>query len=162
MRIRFAGIAALVAVLVSLTPSPASADATLFLGKTLSNDNHRVVRGLAVSMSLLVVGFEFELANASEDQTLLQPSLRTTSGNVFVQTPRVGGFQLYLTTGAGYYRERLGADEERSFLLNTGGGVKINIAGPLRARVDYRVFNLKGRPQRSVVQRIYTGVNLAF
>jgi hypothetical protein len=158
---RFAGVSVLALVLVSLTPAPAGADATLFLGKTIST-NHRTVRGLAVSVSMLVVGFEFEYGNTTEDQLLLQPSLRTTSGNVFVQTPRVGGFQLYLTTGAGYYRERLASDEETNFLLNNGGGVKINIAGPLRARVDYRVFNLRGTPQHSVVQRIYTGVNLAF
>ncbi len=44
------------------------------------------------------------------------------------------------------YRERLGTDEETAALLNTGGGIKINIAGPLRARVDYRVFQSEGKP----------------
>ena len=51
---------------------------------------------------------------------------------------------------------------KRRSLLNTGGGVKINLAGPLRARVDYRVFNLKGNPRHNNVQRIYAGLNLAF
>ena len=60
------------------------------------------------------------------------------------------------------YRERLGNDEETAALLNTGGGIKINVAGPIRARVDYRVFNLKGNPRHSTVQRIYAGLNLAF
>ena len=111
---------------------------------------------------MLVVGFEFEYANSSEDVTDGTPSLRTTAGNVFVQTFGLPGFQLYLTTGAGIYRERLGTDEETAALLNNGGGIKVNIAGPVRARVDYRVFNLKGNPRHDIVQRIYAGVNLAF
>ena len=40
--------------------------------------------------------------------------------------------------------------------------MKINIAGPIRARVDYRVFTLKGNPQHKHVQRIYAGLNLSF
>ena len=30
--------------------------------------------------------------------------------------------------------------------MNTGGGVKITLLGPLRVRVDYRVFTLRGEP----------------
>ena len=55
--------------------------------------------------------------------------------------------------------------QEKPFLffeLNNGGGVKIRLAGPLRARVDYRIFNLRGAPQHSTVQRVYAGLNLAF
>jgi hypothetical protein len=158
---RLAVVAALALVAVFINPSPASADATLFLGTTTS-PTHRTVRGFAVGASMLVVGFEFEYANTSEDLLLSAPSLKTTSGNVSVQTPGLTHLQLYLTTGAGFYRERLGSDQETSFLLNTGGGVKVTIAGPLRARVDYRIFNLKGTPQHSKVQRVYAGLNLAF
>lgn len=159
MRRRFAVLAAL--VLVCVTPRPARADATLFLGTTTS-PTHRPVRGFAVGVSLLIVGFEFEYANIKEDETLLAPSLRTTSGNVFAQTFNLSGFQLYATTGAGIYRERLGSDQETSFVMNTGGGVKVTLAGPFRARVDYRIFNLRGNPQHSKVQRVYAGLNLAF
>jgi hypothetical protein len=158
---RLGALAALACVLVSFTPSPASADATLFLGKTTS-PTHRTVRGFAVGMSLLVVGFEVEYANTAEDLLISAPSLRTTSGNVYAQTLPLSGFQLYLTTGAGIYRERLGADQETAFAMNNGGGVKISLAGPLRVRVDYRLFNLKGNPQHSKVQRVYAGLNLAF
>jgi hypothetical protein len=161
MRTRLAVAGALALVVVGITPSPASADATLFLGTTTS-PTHRMVRGFAIGMSLLIVGFEFEYANTSEDLLALAPSLKTTSGNVSVQTPGLTHLQLYLTTGGGYYRERLGNDQETSFLLNTGGGVKVSIAGPLRARVDYRIFNLKGTPQHSKVQRVYAGLNVAF
>ena len=38
----------------------------------------------------------------------------------------------------------------------------IGALGPLRARLDYRVFNLKGEPLHSTVHRLYAGVNLAF
>ena len=46
--------------------------------------------------------------------------------------------------------------------MNFGGGVKISIAGPFRARIDYRVFTLRGSPLESRPQRIYFGLNLAF
>jgi hypothetical protein len=143
-------------------PSVASADATAFLGRNSAGDDRSVARGFAFGVSLLVVGFEFEYASTSEDEVAREPSLRTTSGNVFVQTFGLPGFQLYLTTGGGIYRERLANDQETAFALNSGGGAKINLAGPLRARVDYRVFNLRGNPRHSTVQRIYAGINLAF
>jgi hypothetical protein len=159
MRIR---LAALALALTAATPSIARADATAFLGRNSGGDDRSVTRGFAIGVSLLVVGFEFEYANSSEDLTDLTPSLRTTSGNVFVQTFGLPGFQLYATTGGGMYRERLGSDQETAFALNNGGGIKINLAGPIRARVDYRVFTLKGNPRHATVQRIYAGLNLAF
>jgi len=159
--LRGATIAAAALVIVSLTPAPAAADATVFLGTTTS-PTHRGVRGFAVGVSMLVVGFEFEYANTSEDALEAAPSLKTTSGNVFAQTVGLPGFQLYVTTGAGIYRERLGNVQETNAVLNTGGGVKVHLAGPLRARVDYRVFNLRGSPQHSTVQRLYAGLNLSF
>ena len=147
---------------LSVIPSVASADATLFLGRNSAGDDRSVARGFAVGVSLLVVGFEFEYASTSEDEVAREPSLLTTSGNVFVQTFGLPGFQLYLTTGGGIYRERLATDQETAFALNNGGGAKINLAGPIRARVDYRIFNLKGNPRHTTVQRIYAGINLAF
>ena len=96
------------------------------LGRNSAGDDRSVTRGFAAGVSLLVVGFEFEYANSREDLTDATPSLRTTSGNVFVQTFGLPGFQLYATTGAGIYRERLGNDQETALLLNNGGGVKIN------------------------------------
>ena len=161
MRMRLAVVAALAFAVVCATPAPAGADATLFLGTTTS-PTHRTVRGFAAGMSMLVVGFEFEYASTTEDLLVSAPSLKTTSGNVSVQTPGLTHIQLYLTTGAGYYRERLGNDQETSFLFNNGGGVKVTIASPLRVRVDYRIFNLRGSPRYSKVQRVYVGANLAF
>jgi hypothetical protein len=155
-------LAVLALTLTVATPSIASADITAFLGRNSAGDDRSINRGFAAGASLLIVGFEFEYANSSEDQSDATPSLRTTAGNVSAQTFGLPGFQLYATTGVGYYRERLGSDEATGMLLNSGGGIKINIAGPLRVRIDYRVFTLKGDPRHTNIQRIYAGMNLAF
>ena len=85
-------------------------------------------------------------------------------GNVLIQTPwPIFGLQPYFTTGGGVYRrEPREPCSETNFGLNTGGGVKISLIGPLRARVDYRVFSLRGSPIEDTVQRLYVGVNLKF
>ena len=125
--------------------------------------SNRTTRGFALGASLVVIGFEFEYADTVEEPADLAPSLRTGMGNVFVQTPgAILGLQPYLTTGAGVYRERLGAASETSYLLNNGFGVKVSLIGPVRARVDYRVLSLRGSPQHSTVQRVYVGLNLNF
>ena len=100
--------------------------------------------------------FEFEYAGTSEDETTRTPSLRTPQERA-AANGRTAGFQLYLTTRGGFYRERLDPDEETAFEFNNGGGAKINLAGPIRARVDYRIFSLKGNPRHKTVQRIYAG-----
>src|SRR5262245_52662838 len=154
------GLCLLVALL--FVPSRASADATLFLGTNTSPAN-RAVRGFAFGAGLLIVAFEVEYANTGEDPFASAPSLRTGMGNVLVQTPlAIGGFQPYLTTGGGLYRERLIDRQETSFGGNVGGGVKIGLVGPIRLRVDYRVFNLRGEPLNSRVHRVYAGANIRF
>ena len=45
---------------------------------------------------------------------------------------------------------------------NIGGGAKIRLVGPLRLRLDYRVFNLHGSPKFKNPQRFYAGINLSF
>jgi hypothetical protein len=142
--------------------SSAVADATAFIGTT-STPSNRQARGFALGIGLLVVGFEFEYANTSEEPDDLAPGLQTGMGNILLQTPfAVFGLQPYFTTGGGAYRETLGTASETHFGLNTGGGVKISLFGPLRARTDYRVFKLQGDPLHTTVHRIYAGVNLRF
>ena len=46
--------------------------------------------------------------------------------------------------------------------INLGGGAKIRLLGPLRIRLDYRVFRLQGSPLFSTYQRFYAGGNIAF
>ena len=149
-------------VLLTVIATPASADATLFLASTTTPAN-RTARGVAFGVGLLVIGFELEFADTGEALLDGAPSLRTGMGNVLLQTPfPVAGLQFYLTTGAGVYRERLDTRQETHMGVNTGGGVKVTLLGPLRVRLDYRVFRLRGEPLFDTVHRVYAGVNLAF
>ena len=151
------------ATLLTVLASPAFADATFFLGGT-TTPSTRMAKGFAVGMGLLIVGFEFEWSNSSDEPSAGAPRLRTGMGNVLLQTPfAIYRLQPYFTVGGGGYQEKF--DDTRSetnFGVNTGGGVKISLLGPLRARVDYRVFSLKGSPAYDVVHRIYIGANLKF
>ena len=143
-------------------PSRAAADITAFIGLSPTPEN-RALRGASLGFGFLIIGFEFEYANLVEDEEAAAPSLMTGSGNVLVQTPvEFSGISLYATTGGGMYRERLLAIQETSFATNVGGGAKIRLAGPLRLRVDYRVFRLHGDPLHGTYQRLYAGANLSF
>ena len=154
-------IAIVLAALV-LLPSPAYADFTAFLGVN-PTPSSRVVRGLSAGVGLIIVGFEFEYANSSEDIAEAAPGLRTFMFNGLVQTPgEIAGLQFYATAGAGGYRETLNDDSETQVGINVGGGVKMTLAGPLRLRLDYRVFTLQGDPRHSKPQRFYAGLNLKF
>ena len=112
---------------------------------------------------MVIVGFEFEYSQILEDELEALPSLKTWSGNVLLQTPvEIHGVQLYATTGGGGYRERLGEDTVTHVDVNIGGGAKIRIKGPLRVRLDYRIFKLSGEPRFTPYQRFYAGANIAF
>jgi hypothetical protein len=158
---RLARLLLLTAALLSVG-STAWADATAFVG-TSSSPTSRATRGFALGAGLLVVGFEFEYGDTVEDVLEAAPSLRTGMGNVLIQTPfPIFRMQPYFTTGAGVYRESLAGNSETNFGINNGGGVKISLIGPLRARVDYRLFTLRGSPLEDTVHRFYVGVNLRF
>ncbi len=150
------------AVALSALPRNAAADVTAFLGITATPEN-RASRGFAFGFGLLIIGFEFEYANTVEDALEQLPSLQTGSGNLLVQTPvEISGIQLYGTVGGGLYRERLVTQQETQLSTNAGGGAKIRLAGPLRLRLDYRLFRLRGDPLHQTYQRFYAGANLAF
>jgi len=155
--------AAIAAILLSLLgPTLAFADLTGFVGANMTPAN-RFVRGVSAGAGLLLVGLEFEYANTHEDTKELAPKLTTGMGNVLLQTPfAILGVQPYATAGAGLYRERLGTLQHTGLGLNTGGGVKISLVGPIRLRVDYRVFRLGSGALHSPAHRIYAGLNLKF
>jgi opacity protein-like surface antigen len=151
----------LLAVLSAIA-APARADVTGFVGVNTTPAN-RLSRGVAAGLGFLIVAFEFEYAETSGDTSALAPSLKTGMGNVLLQLPvPVFGFQPYFTAGAGIYKEELGAHSDTDFGLNTGGGVKVSLIGPLRLRVDYRVFKLGSGALYSPAHRIYAGLNLTF
>ena len=154
--------AAIVGALLLAIATPARADITAFLGTNITPDN-RPTRGFALGITVIIVGFEFEYSNTSDstNPATLAPSLKTGTANLLLQTPvAIAGFQPYFTTGAGIYSETLGAHSDTSFSLNTGGGVKINLVGPLRLRVDYRVFKLGSGALYSPAHRLYAGLNI--
>jgi hypothetical protein len=149
-------------VLLALSPAAARADATAFIGANTTPSN-RPVKGFAVGLGLLIVAFEFEYAATSDDLDALAPALKTGMGNVLLQTPfPIFGFQPYFTSGAGVYRETLSSHQETGVGTNVGGGVKMSLAGPLRLRVDYRVFKLGSGALNSPAHRVYAGLNLSF
>ncbi len=152
-------VLALTAAGLLLAAVPARADVTAFWGLSPTPET-RSVRGFSAGISLVVFGFEFEYANTAEDLTAGVPGLVTGMFNGLVQTPT--STQLYLTAGGGVFRERLEATGETHVGTNIGGGVKLNLVGPLRLRLDYRIFNLRGDALHARPQRFYAGVNLTF
>jgi hypothetical protein len=152
----------LAASLVVLLAAPARADITGFIGANTTPAN-RQVRGGAYGFGLLVIGAELEYAFTPDDVAAKAPSLKTGTGNLVLQTPvAIFGFQPYFTTGGGFYSEELGAHSDSGFTVNTGGGVKMSLAGPIRLRVDYRVFKLGSGALSSPAHRVYAGLNLKF
>jgi len=157
-----APVITLAVLMLATTAAPARADITAFLGLSPTPERH-TVKGFSAGLSLVAVGFEFEFAHLGEDPVDALPGLKTYSANVFVQTPiEVKGTQFYATAGGTGYRENLDARQESHVGLNLGGGLKVRVLGPVRLRLDYRVFRLRGEPLHSTYQRFYAGANLAF
>jgi len=166
----------LVVLVLAASARPARADATLFIGtsnpSSANNASRQTTKGFSAGAGVVIVGVEFEYASTGEDKERFGPSLNTGVGNVYVQTPiAIAGLQFYATTGGGLYREKstattAGEIQKTGFTSNTGGGVKISLFGPLKVRLDYRIFKLLGdKPLPtwgSTVQRLYAGVNLGF
>jgi hypothetical protein len=150
----------LACALLAVSAAPARADITAFLGVSPTPHNH-AVKGFGVGVGLLIVGFEFEYSHLSEDDLEQLTGLKTYAGNVLVQTP-TSGVQFYGTVGAQGYRENLGDLQETHVGTNVGGGAKIKLLGPVRLRLDYRIFKLQGSPIHDVYQRFYAGANLKF
>ena len=163
-RTRSTVLTAVIALAVVAAPTAAFADATLFLGANTTPTN-RAVKGFAVGMGILLIGFELEYASSPDATDAMAPSLKTVMGNVLLQTPfEIIGLQPYFTTGFGGYRERLDAldHQETNVAGNVGGGIKMSLLGPVRLRLDYRLFKLAGGALSTPAHRIYAGVNLKF
>jgi hypothetical protein len=160
MGFRHGRTALFVLALVAGMVRPAWADVTAFIGFSPKPET-QTLRGFAFGINLLVIGFEVEYANAAERPTAGTPGRVTGMINGLVQTP-TAATQFYLSAGGGFFRERLGTESDTSLATNIGGGVKLGLAGPLRLRVDYRVFSRRGQPGRATPQRLYAGLNLNF
>jgi hypothetical protein len=152
-------VSVLAAVSLFVVAAPARADITAFWGVSPTPEA-RSVRGFSAGLSLVLFGFEFEYANTNEDISAAVPGLLTGMFNGLVQTPTAT--QFYVTAGGGVFRERLESTGETHVGTNIGGGVKLNLVGPLRLRLDYRIFNFRGEALHARPQRFYAGVNIAF
>lgn len=160
---RLIGISFVAAAALLAAARPASADITAFTGVLTSPAANRPALGVGIGFGLLIVGFEAEYTTSSEDLAEQTPSFRAGSFNLLLQTPiELAGIQLYFTAGGTVYRERLDLHSETHVAANTGGGAKIRLAGPLRVRLDYRLFRLSGEPLASRRHRFYAGLNLTF
>lgn len=164
-------------LVLAAAASPARADLTAFIGAQ-SNPTTRLTRGLAAGSGFLVVAFEGEYAQAGGDDICpspsftagCAPSVRTIMFNGLVQTPKavLPKVQLYGTVGGGYYRVRFEDrdTQDTGFGTNIGGGVKIDLVGPLRLRLDYRLFKLTKDTESGgympTAQRFYAGANVSF
>jgi len=140
-------------------PNTAHADITAFLGA--ATPETRMAKGLSFGVSVIVVGFEVEYSDISAKEDAGAPRIRTGMVNAIVQTP-TPGVQLYGTAGVGGYRENLLGESETSTAFNIGGGLKMGLLGPLKLRVDYRLFTLRGNPVEQTVHRVYAGLNTSF
>lgn len=155
------------AIALVATATPARADLTGFLGVT-TTPSSRTNGGFSVGTGFVIVAFEFEYAATKEDVTnpQLAPALKTYMFNGLLQTPiPIFRTQFYGTIGGGLYHETLSTQplgDQTNVGTNIGGGAKINLVGPLRLRLDYRVFTLYGSPRHTPVQRLYAGINLKF
>ena len=122
------------------------------------------MKGFAVGLGLLIVAFEFEYATTSDDVAALAPALKTGMGNVLLQTPvadlRVSA--VFHDRRRDLPRNARRARGNRVSARMSGGGVKMSLAGPLRLRVDYRVFKLGSGALNSPAHRVYAGLNLTF
>jgi opacity protein-like surface antigen len=159
---RAIAIAVFVATLLGFG-TPASADITGFLGLS-GGPSIRGTKGAAVGAGLVIVGLEVEYCETDDDLSRGAPRVRTGMVNALLQTPfAVRGVQFYATAGAGVYTHELAALSETNVAINLGGGVKKTLVGPLRVRIDYRVFRFSGSPiGDGVMHRFYVGANLRF
>ena len=116
-----------------------------------------------------ILGLELDYTKTIGDASATE--IQTFGGNFIVQSsPRARRLQYYGTLGFGVYGEtddRGGSGEVATG--NFGGGVKLKLAGPLRLRLDYRVFLLGDTADASAdfvvrkhPQRVSVGVGLAF
>jgi hypothetical protein len=152
----------LAGLLVMASAAPARADLTIFAGLQNAPDV-RPSTGIGVGFGLLLLGWEVEIARAAQDTAHRAPSVASGTASVYVQNPLpISGVQFYAIAGAGLYRERFSDVYEHDDVhVAIGGGAKIELMGPFKLRLDYRLFKLRDARSENP-QRVYAGLTLAF
>jgi hypothetical protein len=104
----------------------------------------RPTMGFAVGGGVAPTGFELELARSGSRLSKGAPSLNTYMVNFFGSFPvPVERLRIYAIGGIGIWNEQFEAGHGAGeFGKNLGVGALYEIAGPLKARLDYRVYFL--------------------
>ena len=156
-------------LLFALSPRAARADGTFLIG-AMYTDRSRPAIGWAYSYCPSLVGFEIEYFGTRPGDDQDRASAGGILSSVIVQPVRDGRIQPYGIGGFGLYGETYasGGGTGEALAKNFGGGVKIALAGPLRLRIDYRVFMLgslgdaSGPPGTMYPQRLALGLHVVF
>ena len=152
--------ATIMALVLFVKPAPARADITAFWGFTPTT-SVRDTRGVSVGLNTTIFGGEYEWARQTEHTSDNAPGVTTHMFNGMLITPG-RKISIYLSGGFGKYTETLNLTERTGSATNFGAGVKWKLAGPIKARFDYRAFTLKGTPIVKNPKRFYAGLTLAF
>jgi hypothetical protein len=161
--------AAWLVVFVLMNPLSARADATVLWG-LMSVDALRPSFGFSFGHRPSAVGFEIEYLSTLGQTTPGDYSAGGAFASLIVQAVTISNVQIFAVGGVGIWAE--GFAGKRTGVLNAGnvgGGVLVALAGPLRLRLDYRLF-LLGKveeeggiaPSRKHPQRIAAGLYFDF
>jgi len=170
----FAGRVLAPLMMLGLSPAAATAQTpappvnlTAFAGAAMTPDAHAVSGiGVGVRPQPGPVSIEFEYSRSQIDRARSVPSIMTLAANFLVQVPvRQSRFELYGAFGLGFYvlqPDRQSGDADSAW--NFGGGAKVTLAGPVKLRMDYRVFRLAPIPGRhhSDLRRLSLGIVAGF
>jgi hypothetical protein len=164
--------AAWLVALVLMNPVSARADATVLVGLTLV-DALRPSYGFSFGYRPSAVGFEIEYLSTLGQTTPGDYSAGGIFGSLIVQPVTISNVQIFAVGGVGVWGEGFAGGKRTGVLnaRNVGGGVLVALAGPLRLRLDYRLFLLGEvseeevgaiAPSRKHPQRIAAGLYFRF
>jgi hypothetical protein len=154
---------ALVLLASAVQPALAQTDITGFVGVAGTPFLRETVTGdLAWGVSVGtggVWGFEFEYSDTGRQGQGL--AYRTGVVNLILHAWSKDPVRVYAIGGVGFFHERYLNLKDTGFASDAGVGVKVNVAGPLGVRGDYRVFFFQNAYQ-TPLHRGYLGVNFEF
>lgn len=163
---------ALLAAIVIMTPASARADGTVLLGLT-SAGTLRPSFGFSFGYRPSAVGVEVEYLSTFPQQSPGGYSAGGIFGSVIVQPVTISHLEIFAVGGVGVWGEGFKGGKRTGVLNagNVGGGVLVALAGPLKLRLDYRLFLLAEvsdaevgaiAPSRKHPQRIAAGLYFRF
>lgn len=154
---------------IVMFPVSARADVTMLVGPMLVGGPRPSV-GVAYSYCPSVVGFEIEYLGTLGGVSAADSPAGGIFASLIVQPATTSNLQFFAIGGFGIWSEKFANGDGTGGLdaKNIGGGVKIRLAGPLRLRLDYRLFVLgdlqdgdRG-PTTKYPQRFSAGLQLVF